>query len=1107
MNNVQIPLNAHINTRDEFIIHNIESQEKDALNKKNTLVFQSTLSPLYTKAENKVFTTTGHTLTVANNQITDEKGNTFEVDNSFTIENVVDISTLSVGKCTSALIDDDKVYSTWENGNQVKYIISDFDNNIIQEFSENGSYLYTRIKLFNNKNYVVAFINNDIIRMRFYDSTNNLFGSYFTSASVGSDLYTYYNDATEEYYIGFDDVDLRKRYLYKFAIVGSTMTYQWAKRGFGCISSEGIVTGEPIPCWCPDYTVDEITPSSSYSFTPFLDFAEARYSVLENGVIAVDTAYYNTISVQDWITSNQELKQESTYTDTSLAAGSWGHIDHTLNARWRIIGGFDLKTTSFYPFILDSKIDSDPNNIIRDISNGYYLELIGIGTDSTARYQQVDLQDGWGNLEWSSGLEATIENGCNPFPYRYFICNRAESKGIYWDYGTGWCKSYYRSGELRRSNEKKCFVQKYPTAILLYDGHSIRREYLSPRLSPSNYEEIVYSDIENPSTDQWSKISSETAWRYHLFAPSMFDNGMIWTEMIGADNLPNHSVLNRIPFNVQRTEYIYDNYFQDNYMSTSFDGTLLTSASVQNDTPSYITGNSIFSNSLVFEITQNGDVKVAKIADYIYKSNTIKGNNLFIDASNGINAQRGFIAYNGEEVITSNEFGKFKMGLDNENTDGNDTYYSAAGYNVSMTNMTERGVSYLLPAFQLPLIVNSEEVEDFTFQMISNKKELTKPLIYKQITYKDGPIDHYYNHSLNSTNVQYQVSKKAESNPDTTDKRLFGVKTYDVDKANFTWWLTDSIQIFPLGLVSKLTGINYLASNIDFTDDYSVRLYRTQNVTFPAYNPETEVYKSNNIFTIYGNNYSFDGQSIYYLGSGDTTDQSSFACYALGMKFLANSGTEAYFYSPFEKRLYLFTGSVTLQIADSLAREGNIVDSVYSSCEQILYILTDEGKLLMKSQEDMCAIDGNFSGYHLESTETGAVLVSDNGYKKYRLYQTDETEWLPIEYETEYIGKNDNLFKIAAVELTCFKGDGDTVNGNFTFECMNDKLKYNETIPFTVSKKDWDESQLVKVKVSPKNNVCKAFRFGISSDDYLHIANVNVVIDEVSQNTNAQKRR
>ena len=78
-NNIAIPLSSFVNTADDFIIKSIDTQEKDVLNKKNSLQFKSVLSPMFYKSEAKVYTTSGHTITKTNNKtLTDENGRTYE---------------------------------------------------------------------------------------------------------------------------------------------------------------------------------------------------------------------------------------------------------------------------------------------------------------------------------------------------------------------------------------------------------------------------------------------------------------------------------------------------------------------------------------------------------------------------------------------------------------------------------------------------------------------------------------------------------------------------------------------------------------------------------------------------------------------------------------------------------------------------------------------------------------------------------------------------------------------------------------------------------------------------------------------------------------------
>lgn len=1119
MSNMTIPLNSFVNTADDFIIKSIDTQEKDVLNKKNSLSFKSVLSPMFTKSEEKVFTTSGHTITKTDNStLTDENGRTYAVDNSFVIDSVADISNLWSGELTSALCKSNKIYSVWKGERDYTVVVSDFDNKILA--SKTYSVTQTNILYFNVKlaNYTrEASKANDTIYLvvqSVYTTPKTTITEYSVSDTAdltqtrttdyayltGKTLYVlvYRRSSTNYLAIGTDDTDLRKRFTFE----NGAVKYKY----WGCLGANGLLTGEPV--------LTDINSRGTGALSSKI-ISQFDFGYLANGI-----AYGQQISsgtdAQD-ISANGSLGNDTL--NNQNGATTWGGISHGRYGTRAFVAGFDLENS--IPLILSpSYVNTVPQN--GDIKSNIYsldsAQYVGysVPAGDSVPIEQVDFSDSWGNVTWNNGT-ASITNGCNPFPYKYAVMNRAESKGRYWDYGPGWARCYFRQGIVKSfegNGWHRAFAEQYPTSIISFglssinEKNAVRQEYLDPVTLVS-----AASTAQADTVAGWAHGSVYTDW-YYKYHNIRDTNSHIWVNFVGASNLGDQTILSSIPFNVDIVPALNlkDQYFALQYMSTSMQGTLLTSASVSKHADSMIfiqdsNTAALFSNGLVLKGVRNGNVQLTKVADYIYKTNTLTGNNLFIDSNESFYGQRGFIAYNGEEIITLDAITGKTSPIDDNDTDGNDNYFTASGYNENMTDMKKRAVSYLLPAIQLSLTVQSSQTEDFTYQLASNKKEITKPLLYKQFTYKDDAVAHYYTHSLDTTDIKYQTSKKMESNA-SGETVYYGIATYDIDKEDFTWYITSSVYFYPMGLASVITGINYLASNIDMTDDYTVRLYRTKNSTFPVYNPTTEVYKGSTIFTIYGYNYSFDGQAIYYLGSGDTTSESSFACYALGMQFLANSGTEAYFYSPFEKRLYLFTGSNTLQIADSLAREGKIIDSLYSSCEQILYMLTEDGNIIAKSQNDMAVIENVDTAFHFEGTDSGMILANGFNYRKYRLYQTDETEWLPLEFETEYLGKNDNLFKNAIVDITFFRyNKNDTVSGKVYCDVMHDNMPKRITSDFKITSKDWDATALKKIEFTFPNNVGKAFRFGIESDDYISIANFTINLEEVSQNTNAPKHR
>lgn len=1118
MSNISIPLNSFVNTADDFIIKDIDTQEKDVLNKKNTLRYKAVLSPMFYKGEAKVFTTSGHTITKTNNTtLTDENGRTYAIDNSFVVDDVADISNLWSGELTSALCKNNKIYSVWKNERDYTLVISDFDNNILKTVTEvvdQTNILYYNVKLANYTReaskadgtiiLVVQIVRTDpqtTIAEYSIDETTGAFTEIESTDYAyltGKDLYVlcYRKNSTNYVAVGTDDTDLRKRFTFENGVV----KYKY----WGCLGANGLLTGEPVLS-----TVNQRSGNLSE-----ITVTQPTYNYLENGIAYEQQVNGGTDSA--FITANAQLGTTQISANTATA---WGSVTHSREGTKAYVTGWDLEND--IPLVLSPNYsgqhgyDATAKSEIVAIDAAVFSNPTVTGTNLII--EQVDFTDAWGNVTWTNGTP-DITEGCNPFPYKYSIMNRAESKGRYWDYGPGWCKCYFRQGIIKQqysgSTYYRGFAEEFPTAIIsfglssLSNKNSVRIEYLDPITLTSG----LGKGADRYTVAGWLNDNQEQA-KYYKYHNINDTNSHIWVNFVGASNLGDKAILSSIPFNVDIVPELNlkDQYFGLQYMSTSMQGTLITSASVSKHADSMLfiedaDTAALFSNGLVLKGVRNGDVQLTKVADYIYKTNTLTGNNLFIDSKESFYGQRGFIPFNGEELITlDNVTGKHSP-IDDNDTEGNDNYFTASGYNENMTDMKKRGVSYLLPAIQLSLVVQSAEVEDFSYQLASNKKEITKPLLWNQFTYKDDAVAHYYTHSLDTTDIKYQTSKKMESSA-VGDVRYFGIATYDIDKEEFTWYITSTVYFYPMGIASIITGINYLASNIDMTDDYTVRLYRTKNSTFPVYNPTTEVYKGSTIFTIYGYNYSFDGQSIYYLGSGDTTSESSFACYALGMQFLANSGTEAYFYSPFEKRLYLFTGSNTLQIADSLAREGEVIDSLYSSCEQILYMLTEDGNIIAKSQNDMAVIENIDTSYHFEGTDSGMILANGFNYKKYRLYQTDETEWLPIEFETEYLGKNNSLFKTAVAAITFFNYNNKTVEGKIYWDCMHDNMPKRIYRDFKITAKDWEPTKLKKLQFTAPDNVGKAFRLGIESNDYISIADIAVNTEEVSQNTNAPLHR
>ena len=332
MSNIAIPLNSFVNTADDFIIKSIDTQEKDVLNKKNSLQFKSVLSPMFYKSEAKVYTTSGHTITKTDNQtLTDENGRTYAIDNSFVIDAVADISNLWSGELTSAISQGSNIISVWKGERDYTIVVSDFDNNILytntqQVNTENLLYFnvklatYTReagkmmaslnpflvlhtVKTTPISGFVVMTVeNNAHLNLRTVDSVNYL---------TGKDLYVlgYKSGDSVKLAIGTDDTDLRKRFTFEETPGSITLKYKY----WGCLGSNGLVTGEPVLTNVNSRSIGHLSSKTISQFD---------FGYLANG-IAYGQQINSGTDAQD-ISANGSLGNDSL--NNQNGATTWGGI-------------------------------------------------------------------------------------------------------------------------------------------------------------------------------------------------------------------------------------------------------------------------------------------------------------------------------------------------------------------------------------------------------------------------------------------------------------------------------------------------------------------------------------------------------------------------------------------------------------------------------------------------------------------------------------------------------------------------------------------------------------------------------------------------------------
>ena len=669
------------------------------------------------------------------------------------------------------------------------------------------------------------------------------------------------------------------------------------------------------------------------------------------------------------------------------------------------------------------------------------------------------------------------------FPNASVYTNNIDARGRDYEYSGDWlrCIFNYRTWKITSSVFS---IFSTPVTLFTYkDGKTT-----TATLDNINAQAIKKTgkldgwSVPTPNSDGTFNIANSTVWfkfnktdkkwlKHHLFSKAQASN-RAWSSWRNTADFK----VNDFPMWADLGDGYRVHLYQNLPICISKDNIAITTPTTEMDSVYAVKGNVLVANKSIFrfeDITLD-NVEVEKIADYKFKTNIVAPLNLFAEKRDGaIELAHSFIPYFNE--VKWNGYGSLALLQCPDGNDYNDTFSMGFGVNATLDdNINE--TSALLPAIGIPFYCNSRNIDAFNKQIIDKNA----PVMVPDTTCipKDVALGVFFTHSLKSTDISYRYSEK--------NGEIYHDDKYD----NTQWWIGSTSIFLPLGLGSTFSGINYLASTVELPGNYSVRLYTQNNNSFLLYNITQQSYYGQTIFTIYGSSYYYDSQGIYYIGDGSSNE---FVCYAIGMKFLANSGTEAYFYSPVDKYLYTFTGSNTLTKAVPLSNVPQIKDAVFSSVDQTLFLLFEDDTLYAQNGISS-AYFTNFTGIkELQGTVKGCSIIETE--KSFHILNPEEGEVIPLHIETEYTGSDDAVWQCSYVDLMLYN-NGSEVDFTVEVDMMgteNMSVKKNIHLKKSNFKNDY-----CKVRVSPKVNNGQGFKVSVYSKSKVSIMSIAPKIERVS---------
>lgn len=1144
---ISIPLTSPVDLETENII-----QKDFSFKKKNSLVYKGILSNMKYKKGNGFLSTTGKNISSGSSSVFIDGVYYYVSPEGYITESgseTIPSNVIFVRKMNDNLLMIQKV-------SQNSVVISNKNNSFTVEDSSavdmNGTITTTG-------KFIISIYRTSNTTTRVYNTDLSLYNTFTVNKVLGSKAVTSYS-ADNYTWVGFDSEDMRKRYCYYMTENG----FAEKIHGMGMISETGLVTGEPLFYSTASYfsknhaiigagnlnNYSELTTAIS-SF----DYSNSGYQYdkfLDNGIRQTerfDTTLANPhyLPIVSATANDYELrtKQEgqTTVLDPMDLGKSWQNAVSTLQ-----ITPTDYRSGS------QNGAQSIPNRVgIMDFSPGsnasvglesytvihvyvYAMQISGAtfslkvvpamrrspigeyfsGTD-LEKWQSMSRATEISFMNYSNPIgriSESLSDGEQVFPHMRFFGNNTNEKGIYWDYGKGWVRFFYDTIHYVKYDSFGTAIYEEALKIYSFDNSGLKIENVDVQKSSSIYDYThAESDMNYYKTDDSTVMVPKNWYSSNLSsADSVIGTGkstpIIRLHPIVAEQLSssvwlyNHSfgyeIMQDRPFSVSLGQNngfdVSKQIYNGIATSISVNKTLLFTPHTMEEKYSYNDGYfTIWSSNNVTwaKISSSGTIDVSKMTDYIFKMNVIGSNNVLVEDRYGnFTLQRAFIPYIMDSTINNYIGIDYLMPDDSSSNISNDVYYFGAGFN-STINEKNISTSFLLPAVTIPFYLDTTILQSFNKEVISNKKGIIRADISRYF-YGNELVEEYWTHTQATTDVSYKNTKYLVSGIEQN--------TYDEDYVDTSWIPTNDTIIYPIGILSKIYGENYITSTVDVGDNYVSRFYNKNNKTFLIFNNIDQVYYGSEIFTIQSGNYYFDGQGIYYLGSQSDYTQNVFTAYAIGMRFLANSSSEAYFYSEWDKNIYLYTASNTLQRSISLADMGNVIDSLYSPAEQALYILFDDGKLFIKTQADSCLIE-NVDGTSLQSTNVGCQIVSKNKYEIYNPYMWNDT--LPISIETEWLGNQDTVTKYRYIDVVFYSETPDSYDVTVSVDALNGMEVQHIELPVHISRSDW-KNNLYRARVVPKEITGNAIKIYINSNN-ISIFSVSIDAVQASSQTSAPR--
>lgn len=571
-----------------------------------------------------------------------------------------------------------------------------------------------------------------------------------------------------------------------------------------------------------------------------------------------------------------------------------------------------------------------------------------------------------------------------------------------------------------------------------------------------------YRNIDGiPSTENYS-INNSGDWTSSILGS--YDNGQTYLERFN-----NSVMLYNEPFGGLRM-----NILGNSIVSYSFAvmpdkiGTILIPFG---DTPQDYFPHKYTENDKQYIISKNGtgfirvtrlgiDVpnRIERMAQFIYRINTVDVVNILVEQGSRISAENGSLDWNNKFRIINN--------IQGNNAQTFNMHHVNSAYNPQPEITGLRSSSMIISDTSFDLygyIFNDPLPNGYTLEFVNAGLS------------REG-IDVYFD-TIQPSKYRYSI--------------VNGVQIFNSLFKDLSFPL-GVIVPFPLGtewnMHSEVIAVGKISLDL-FTQGNTFN-----NRTLDTYIFSNQIFFGNTAFDLFGVMYIFDGSFIY---QGDDR-----IVIALGYMFVGSNNQQAFFYNPWDKSVYQFTGSRNLNKILSLTNRLPVKAGRYDGFADEMIFLTDDE--ILKNRGDVIMNFPYPPGEVIIPTVEGAYIQLADGSRQLLSPLNGDVDIFDL--ETSFIGVDGStVCDYERVDVRLYSPGRTSLNFTVELQTINQDTKESEMKQITLKGNDWSLDGYKTIKLIPKFKKGTGLALRITSKQEIFIAEIEFTYDPVSRTANSQR--